>query len=94
MQGASPFGVLDLVGNVWEWTADDYKEYPGGKIEPPPAGFLNMKVIRGGSYQSSAKKATATLRRGWPGSRNDWPQGRAPDYAQTGFRCAQDVPAQ
>lgn len=91
IQGASPFGLLDLVGNAWEWTASDYQEYPGGKVEAPPAGFKNMKVIRGGSFQSSAKKATATLRRGWPASAADWPPGRNPEYAQTGFRCAQDV---
>ncbi|MDX2032385.1 MAG: SUMF1/EgtB/PvdO family nonheme iron enzyme [Blastocatellia bacterium] len=89
--GASPFGVVDMSGNVWEWTASDYREYPGGSIEAPPAGFTNLKVIRGGSYLSSGKKATATLRVGWPGSRDSWPKGRAPEYDQTGFRCAQDV---
>lgn len=89
--GASPFGAVDMTGNVWEWTASDYKEYPGGTIEAPPAGFTNLKVIRGGSYLSSGRKATATLRVGWPGARESWPKGRTPEYDQTGFRCAQDL---
>lgn len=29
-RGASPFGVMDLAGNVSEWTADDFVPYPGG----------------------------------------------------------------
>jgi serine/threonine protein kinase len=91
--GASPFGILDLAGNVWEWTSSEYKEYPGGKISLP-AGFLNLKVIRGGSYESTPKYATATLRRGWPGTRSDWPRGVTADYSQTGFRCAQDAKGQ
>jgi serine/threonine-protein kinase len=88
--GASPFGALDLIGNAWEWTANDYKEYPGGKIESLE-GFSNLKVLRGGSYQSLAGKVTATARRGWPAGRGDWPKKRTPDYSQTGFRCAQDA---
>ena len=89
--GASPFGIVDLIGNAWEWTASDYKAYPGGAIEAPPAGFANLKVIRGGSYLSIGRKARATLRVGWPGSRASWPKGRIPEYDQTGFRCAQDA---
>ncbi len=88
--GASPFGALDLIGNAWEWTASDYKEYPGGKIESL-TGFSNVKVLRGGSYQSLAGKVTATARRGWPAGRSDWPKNSKPDYGQTGFRCAKDA---
>jgi len=91
--GASPFGVLDMIGNAWEWTASSYNAYPGGQVEARPS-YSNLKVIRGGSYESTAGKVTATLRRGWPGGRNDWPKGREPEYGQTGFRCAQDAKAQ
>ncbi|MEO6727123.1 MAG: SUMF1/EgtB/PvdO family nonheme iron enzyme, partial [Blastocatellia bacterium] len=88
--GASSFGALDLIGNAWEWTASDYKEYPGGKIESL-TGFSSVKVLRGGSYQSLAEKITATARRGWPAGRGDWPKNGKPDYGQTGFRCAKDA---
>jgi serine/threonine-protein kinase len=93
-RGASPFGLVDVIGNAWEWTASDYKAYPGGKVEDSPAGFSNFKSIRGGSFQSLGTKTPATLRRGWPATRNDWPKGRTPEYGQTGFRTAQDVKAQ
>ncbi len=91
--GASPFGILDLAGNVWEWTSSDYQEYPGGKVSIP-AGFSNLKVIRGGSYESTSNYATATLRRGWPATRKDWPSDRPSNYLQTGFRAAQDLKPQ
>jgi eukaryotic-like serine/threonine-protein kinase len=92
--GASPFGVLDLIGNAWEWTASDLKAYPGGKL-PAVEGYSNLKVIRGGSYETKPEQTTATYRRGWPATRNDWPAGTAPekiDYSRTGFRTAKDVP--
>jgi serine/threonine-protein kinase len=91
--GASPYGILDLSGNLWEWTSSDYKEYPGGKIFVPD-GYSNLKVIRGGSFESTGKYATATLRSGWPATRINWPVGTEPSYSQTGFRCAQDLKTQ
>ncbi|MFN7945835.1 MAG: SUMF1/EgtB/PvdO family nonheme iron enzyme [Blastocatellia bacterium] len=92
--GASPFKLLDMVGNAWEWTDSDLKAYPGGKLDIP-AGFehVKMKIIRGGSFEVPGKDATVTLRAGWPASRQDWPQKIKPDYSQTSFRCAKDVPA-
>ncbi|MCI0663160.1 MAG: bifunctional serine/threonine-protein kinase/formylglycine-generating enzyme family protein [Acidobacteria bacterium] len=93
--GASPFGVLDLSGNLWEWTSSDYKEYPGGVKILIPDGYSNLKVIRGGSFESTGKNATATLRSGWPATRINWPgDGTEPIYSGTGFRCAQDLKTQ
>lgn len=92
-KGASPFGLLDMSGNVWEWTASDFKAYPGGKVSLH-AGFKNLKVIRGGTYDSPPRFATATVRRPWPATRDDWPKGATPEYSKTGFRLAQDVKSQ
>jgi formylglycine-generating enzyme required for sulfatase activity len=81
--GKSPFGMLDMVGNAWEWTASDLKDYPGGRLTEQTLGEL--KVIRGGFWGSSTPKATTTFRRGWDS--RDAPSG----YKNTGFRCAKDV---
>jgi serine/threonine protein kinase len=82
-KGASPFGAYDMVGNAWEWTASDFRAYPGGRLPPGTAGG-DLKVIRGGSYESSKAYATTTYRTGWPAR-------GAKTYDQTGFRCVKDV---
>jgi serine/threonine-protein kinase len=92
--GASPFGALDMSGNAWEWTASEYKAYPGGNPPASPEGYTNLKTLRGGSYASQAKQATTTLRREWPATRGDWPDSSLADYTRIGFRCAKDVPPQ
>ncbi|MBN1999788.1 SUMF1/EgtB/PvdO family nonheme iron enzyme, partial [candidate division KSB1 bacterium] len=51
--GASPFGVLDMSGNVWEWTRSHYKKYPYKSAdgrEKLSAGNDVPRVVRGGSY--------------------------------------------
>lgn len=45
---ASPYGVYDLSGNVWEWVEDWYDVVPGSDYKDPEYGQKN-KVIRGGS---------------------------------------------
>jgi formylglycine-generating enzyme required for sulfatase activity len=76
----SPWGVLDMSGNIWQWTADDYKPYSGHQatFEIPADG----KVIRGGSYQSDRLHATTTARN------LDHASTRSPVI---GFRCAKSM---
>lgn len=82
-KGRSPFGVIDMVGNAWEWTTSAMRAYPGGRLPHNlPAG--DLRVIRGGSYKTGEDQATVTFRSGWPAR-------LAETYDQTGFRCVKDV---
>jgi len=82
--GASPFGVEDLLGNGWEWTATLFAPFPG--FEPFPfyrgysADFFDGKhyVIKG----ASPRTAACMLR---PSFRN-WFQPQY-QYVYAGFRC-------
>jgi formylglycine-generating enzyme required for sulfatase activity len=75
--GDSPFGVKDMAGNVWEWTASGYSEnYASSRTD-------EFRVIRGGSWYS---RRTAYERVAFRMSEN--PVFRMPD---SGLRCAMDV---
>jgi formylglycine-generating enzyme required for sulfatase activity len=80
--GATPDGIHDLAGNVWEWCADWFAEdYYAGRPRPdknpsgPPTG--TGRVVRGGSWGNRSWLARAACR--------DWsnPEGRLADL---GFR--------
>ncbi|MBK9706537.1 MAG: SUMF1/EgtB/PvdO family nonheme iron enzyme [Acidobacteria bacterium] len=73
--GASPFGIMDMAGNVAEWTDSDYKPYAGSKAKPDDGN----KIIRGGSFINPASQQTAT-------DRFFNRPTRTIDYV--GFRCA------
>ncbi|HEY5648638.1 MAG TPA: SUMF1/EgtB/PvdO family nonheme iron enzyme, partial [Nitrospiria bacterium] len=48
-RGESPFGVRDMVGNVWEWTDDWYEAFPGSTDQRNEFG-KRFKVVRGNSW--------------------------------------------
>lgn len=82
----SPCGAEQMIGDVWEWTASDFRGYPGFRAHPykeySEVFFgSDYKVLRGGSWATRARVITPTFRN-W-----DYPQRR---QIFAGFRIARD----
>lgn len=86
-EGASPYGVHDLLGNVWEWCLDRYcrQGYVNGPTRNPtgpPDGI--DRVCRGGAWNYVRDYATTTTRHAF---------GPSEAYEFLGFRTVLAVPA-
>jgi len=79
--GATPEGIQDLAGNVWEWVADCYAPY-GERAEQNDAEPDTGRVLLGGCWHNNSWSLRAAVRgRGVPDGRG----------SHIGFRCARDV---
>lgn len=100
--GASPYGILDMSGNVWEWVSDFYDpNYYSSSVATNPTGPLaavgggHRHVIRGGSYQDVEKDIRVSSRGFANGPNPDASDMESEEYtgaasSNIGFRCASD----
>ena len=52
---ANAWGLADMHGNIWEWCADWYGNYPGGSVsDSPGAPSGAFRVYRGGCWVDTA----------------------------------------
>jgi len=81
--GRTQAGLLDIVGNVFEWTADPFRPYPRPDAEAAvPAALGNNRVIRGGAFNSFEPEHTDPALR--------LPYDADAHTHGIGFRCAMD----
>ena len=74
------YGIFDMAGNVWEWTADYFSETYFQNVpatDPPGPESGKDRVIRGGSYDSAAEKHL----------RLSFRKGYGKPWDNIGFRC-------
>ena len=94
---ANGYGLLDTIGNVWEWTSDEYHPFhvdpeaafanSGGRsnLLGPPEPAPRRRVLKGGSHLCSPDYCL----RYRPAARS--PQSDDSATTHIGFRCARDL---
>jgi len=76
LKGASPYGVLDMSGNVWEWTRNVYKEYPySAEDGRENLSSKETRSIRGGSFLDESGGLHCACRHGLNPNSKDWYRG-------------------
>ena len=78
--GASLYGALDMIGNVWEWVAASAEPLPGRGRED---SFTLLRVVKGGSWRNRPQAATISYRNAVD------PALKNPTF---GFRCSKSLP--
>ena len=87
------WGVYDMLGNVWEWCYDRYGNNTASRVDDPVClsqpGFGDLRVLRGGAWDSMAFECRASFRQGDYSTAQihnlEFTIGRLPWY---GFRVA------
>jgi iron(II)-dependent oxidoreductase len=79
--GVSPYGVLNMAGNVYEWTADNFNAYPENDKYIQEDFEKGYKTLRGGAYDDGISEQRVSTRCGF---RKDY------EDVDVGFRCAKD----
>jgi formylglycine-generating enzyme required for sulfatase activity len=65
-KGASPYGLLDVAGNVWEWTSSLYTPYPyDGKDGRESPDGVEPRTLRGGAWDYSVDGVRCAYRNGY-----------------------------
>jgi gamma-glutamyl hercynylcysteine S-oxide synthase len=85
--GASSYGCLDMTGNVWEWTSDEFRGFPNFKAFPYPEYSEvwfdgDHRVLKGGSWATRATILRTSFRNFFR---------RHFRIAFAGLRCAMDA---
>ncbi|MBS2019585.1 MAG: SUMF1/EgtB/PvdO family nonheme iron enzyme [Deltaproteobacteria bacterium] len=83
-KGASRYGVLDIVGNVWEWVSDVYAPYTADeRVDPRGPESGDERVIRGGAWNGAYPA--------WVRPTFRYKDAPAKRSHGIGFRCASDA---